>query len=269
MPLFVPPTPVTTDFLLSPGWGGTDFISIDSLYPFPFDAPAAAAGAADYLQDPGLGLMADFFRAKGLAALKQEDRREEWYPDWIAYQAAHGLYAGLLSPAAYSTRGHRLNLLRLTRFLEAFAYFSPAHAYSLHVSFLGLFPILMSANEALKLEAIARLEGGGLFAFGVSERAHGADLSGQRVHRHATHPAGGWPTGPSATSATPTRRRSSRSSAKKGGTNRRLAVRLVRPAAARTRPALRDLRKVPTLGIRGGVRRASSRWPATRSRRRT
>ena len=50
------------------------------------------------------------------------------------------------------------------------------HAYSLHVSFLGLFPILMSSNEALKKEAIARLEDGGLFAFGVSERTHGSDL---------------------------------------------------------------------------------------------
>src|SRR5262249_30464285 len=51
-----------------------------------------------------------------------------------------------------------------------------AHGYSLHVSFLGLWPILMSGNEPLKREAVARLEGGGLFAFGVSEKAHGSDL---------------------------------------------------------------------------------------------
>src|SRR6202035_5513599 len=65
---------------------------------------------------------------------------------------------------------------KLTRFLEAFAYFSPSHAYSLQVSFLGLFPILMSSNEELKKEAVARLESGGLLAFGVSEKAHGSDL---------------------------------------------------------------------------------------------
>jgi acyl-CoA dehydrogenase len=86
------------------------------------------------------------------------------------------LYAGLLSPKQYSSRGHELDLRRLTRFVEAFAYFSPAHAYSLHVSFLGLFPILQGANEPLKREAVAALEGGGLFAFAVSERAHGSDL---------------------------------------------------------------------------------------------
>jgi acyl-CoA dehydrogenase len=82
----------------------------------------------------------------------------------------------VLSPKAYSTRGHQFDLLRLTRFVEAFAYFSPAHGYSFQVSFLGLFPILMGTNEALKAEAVAALEAGGLFAFAVSERAHGSDL---------------------------------------------------------------------------------------------
>jgi acyl-CoA dehydrogenase len=108
--------------------------------------------------------------------LKQEDRQEAWYQDWLDYQARHKLYASVLSPERYSSLGHRFNLLQLTRFLEVFAYFSPAHTYSLHVSFLGLFPILMGSNELLKKEAVAKLEGGGLFAFGVSERAHGSDL---------------------------------------------------------------------------------------------
>ncbi len=121
-------------------------------------------------------MVVEFFAEKGLAALKREDREESWYQDWIDFQSAHGLYASVLSPGAYSTKGNRLDLFRLTRFAEVFAYFSPAHAYSLQVSILGLFPILMGSNEALKREAVARLEAGGLFAFGVSERAHGADL---------------------------------------------------------------------------------------------
>ena len=74
--------------------------------------------------------------------------------------------------------GHQFDIKKLTRFLEVCTYFSPADTYSLHVSFLGLFPILMSANETLKREAIARLETGGLFAFAVSEKTHGADLFG-------------------------------------------------------------------------------------------
>jgi acyl-CoA dehydrogenase len=128
------------------------------------------------LENPSLRLLVAFFQNKGLEALKREDQREEWYPDWIDYQAQHGLYASLLSPQRYSSRGHRLDIGKLARFVETFGYFSPAHAYSLHVSLLGLFPILMSANEALKKEAIAKLEAGGLFAFAVSEKAHGSDL---------------------------------------------------------------------------------------------
>jgi acyl-CoA dehydrogenase len=151
-------------------------ISTESLYPLSFDSLSPRAGAAEYLRNPSIRLLAEFFQSKGLTTLKREDREENWYPDWIDYQAKHGLYAGVLSPKAYSTRGHQLDLLRLTRFVEAFAYFSPAHGYSFQVSFLGLFPILMGANEVLKKEAVAKLEAGGLFAFGVSERTHGSDL---------------------------------------------------------------------------------------------
>jgi acyl-CoA dehydrogenase len=147
-----------------------------SLYPLSFDAGSLTAGTADYLQEPSIRLLVDFFQNKGLAALKQEDREEVWYQDWVDYQAKNGLYASLLSPKKYSNRGHRFSLRRLTRLFETFAYFGPAQAYSLHVSFLGLFPILVGANETLKKEAISKLESGGLFAFGVSEKTHGADV---------------------------------------------------------------------------------------------
>lgn len=160
------------------------------MYPLSFENPLPDNGAAAYLADPYVRLLADFFQAKGLTALALEDCEEKWCQDWIDYQARHGLYAGLLSPRAYSGRGGQLNLFRLTRFLEVFAYFSPAHAYSLHVSFLGLFPIMMSANERLKREAIATLEEGGLFALGVSEREHGSDLLGNEFTVRGTAAAG-------------------------------------------------------------------------------
>ena len=147
-----------------------------AIYPVSFAPGVPGPGAAAYLAQPGVRRLAEFFDAKGLPALKSEDRAESWHDDWIRYQGEHGLLAGVLSPKAYSTRGSQFDLLNLTRMWEACAYFSPAHAYSLHVSFLGLFPFLRGENEALKREAIEKLEAGGIFAFAVSEREHGADL---------------------------------------------------------------------------------------------
>jgi len=167
----------------------SDFISADGLYPLTLDNSSPTTGAAEYLDCPTIRLLVDFFRAKGLAVLKEEDWNEIWYQDWVDYQARHGLYATLLSPRQYSTRGTQFDLRNYTRFLEAFAFYSPAHAYSLHVSFLGLFPILIGANEALKREAVARLEAGGLFAFAVSERDHGSDLMATEFALRSDGPA--------------------------------------------------------------------------------
>jgi acyl-CoA dehydrogenase len=146
-----------------------------AVLPFAFGA-ADGPGQRPYLGDPAARALVEFFQAKGLAALKEEDRQERWYDDWIDCQARQHLYARLLSPQRYSSIGGQLDLLRLTRFLELFGYHSPAHGYSLQVTFLGLFAILMGENDALKREAVGALEAGGLLALGVSEKGHGSDL---------------------------------------------------------------------------------------------
>ena len=106
------------------------------------------AGTIDpYLADAAANKVVEFFSAKGLAALKDEDAREQWYQDWIDYQSKHRLYASVLSPKQYSTLGYQIDLLKLTRLMEVFGYCSPSHGYSLQVSFLGLsgYPQSMSA----------------------------------------------------------------------------------------------------------------------------
>ncbi len=148
--------------------------SNDALYPRSF---ACSPQTTDlYLTAPATRRLAEFFQTKGLAALKDEDRKELWHQDWFDYQSAHHVYASLLSPKEQSTLGFEFNLLTVTRFLEVFAYFSPAHGYSFQTTFLGLFAILMGSNADLKREAIAALEAGDLLGFGVSERDHGSDL---------------------------------------------------------------------------------------------
>ncbi len=148
----------------------------DAIYPLIFSTRRRSSAANIFFRDPSLQKLVEFFENKGLRALKDEDQSRQWYEDWIAFQKAHGLYASLLSPKKYSTTGNEFDVPRLTRFLEVFAYFSPAHGYSLQVTFLGLFAILMGSNDALKREAVAALEKGALFAFGISEKEHGSDL---------------------------------------------------------------------------------------------
>jgi hypothetical protein len=158
----------------------------DAVYPQCFDAPAPTPGAAEYLGAPSVRLLVEFFQSKGLAALKQEDRQEDWYQDWVDYQAKHGLYASVLSPGRYSSRGHRFSVVKLARFVEALAYFSPAHAYSLHVSFLGLFPILMSSNEASSPSASPRRPTGRTCSPTSSRCARRARAAGSPTGRSIT-----------------------------------------------------------------------------------
>ncbi len=129
-----------------------------------------------YTEAQAVRYLAEFFDKKGLATLKKEDQAEGWYQDFVDHVAKHKIYATYLSPEKYSSLGNRFNFLSLCQFLETFAYYSPAHAYSFQVSFLGIFPILMSKNENLKMEAVKRLESGAMFAFGLSEKDHGSDI---------------------------------------------------------------------------------------------
>jgi len=169
--------PGRTEFGGTPAGGPIVAIAkTESIYPLAFSDKRQSGVTEIYLSDPAIKKLAEFFEAKGLAAIKAEDRGEQWCEDWIAYQAGHRLYASVLSPQAYSTLGFKFDLLRLTRLLEVFAYFSPGHGYSLQVTFLALFSILMGTNADLKREAVAALESGGLLAFGVSEKKHGSDL---------------------------------------------------------------------------------------------
>jgi acyl-CoA dehydrogenase len=122
----------------------------------------------------------------------------------------------------------------------------------LHVSFLGLLPILMSANEALKKEAVAKLERGGLFAFGVSEQAHGSDLLANEFTATPTGPDGWHADGRKYYIGNANAACIISVLARKGGASgiskrTPFVFFALRPREA---PAFRDVRKVRTLGIR-------------------
>jgi acyl-CoA dehydrogenase len=118
----------------------------------------------------------EFFENKGKARLKQDDRERVWYADFLDFQRENKLFATLLTPAAYGQEGYRWDTWRNCEFNEILAFYGLHYWYTWQVSILGLGPIWMSANEGLKQRAARYLEEGEVFAFGLSERAHGADI---------------------------------------------------------------------------------------------
>jgi acyl-CoA dehydrogenase len=118
-----------------------------------------------------------FFESKGLRKIKEDDLARTWYSDFLEFQKKEKLFATLLTPSAYSSdANYRWDTWRNCEFNEILGFYGLAYWYTWQVSILGLGPIWMSSNEALKQKAAGLLQEGNVFAFGLSERKHGADI---------------------------------------------------------------------------------------------
>jgi acyl-CoA dehydrogenase len=117
-----------------------------------------------------------FFEKKGKAALKKEDHEVIWYTDFLEFLKKERVFYTFLTPAAYGETGCRWDTARNSAFSELLGFYSLSHWYAWQVSILGLGPIWMSQNEDIKKKTASLLKEGGLFAFGLSEKEHGADL---------------------------------------------------------------------------------------------
>jgi len=120
----------------------------------------------------------DWFEAKGKARLTEEDRAAEWYADFVEFLRAERVFATLLTPVrnADGDPDKRWDTARNAIFNEILGFYGLPYWYAWQVTILGLGPIWQSENEAARARAAALLEDGGLFAFGLSERDHGADI---------------------------------------------------------------------------------------------
>ena len=117
-----------------------------------------------------------FFEKKGLKKVKEDDHSRSWYADFLEFVKQEQLFATLLTPAQYGEPGYRWDTWRNCEFNEILGFYGLAYWYTWQVSILGLGPIWMSKNEALKHKAAQLLKEGAVFAFGLSERTHGADI---------------------------------------------------------------------------------------------
>jgi acyl-CoA dehydrogenase len=130
-----------------------------------------------------------FFENKGKRRLKKDDHERVWYSDFVDFVGGEKIFATLMTPAACSQEPDgRWDTFRNCYFNEITGFYGLCYWYTWQVSMLGLGPIWMSPNEAVKGRTARLLREGGIFAFGLSEKAHGADLYASEM---ALTPLGG------------------------------------------------------------------------------
>ncbi len=118
----------------------------------------------------------DFFERKGKQKLKDDDRERVWYEDFLQFLKYKEIFATLLTPDIYGGENCRWDTWRNCHFNEISSFYGLHYWYAWQVSILGLGPIWMSSNEKAKTRAAKLLKEGHVFAFGLSEREHGADI---------------------------------------------------------------------------------------------
>ena len=120
----------------------------------------------------------DWFEHRGKETLLQNYRECVWYADFLEFVAKEHLFAKMGTPAreANGDRDKRWDTSRISAFSEILAFYGVDYWYAWQVTILGLGPIWQSDNDWARRRAAQWLDDGAVFAFGLSEREHGADI---------------------------------------------------------------------------------------------
>src|SRR3954453_20426908 len=121
----------------------------------------------------------EWFEQRGKRRLKDDDHERVWYADFLDFVKRERIFASFLTPAAEAGPGDsdkRWDTARICAFNEITGFYGLPYWYTWQVTILGLGPIWQSANKAAKQRAARLLHEGAIFAFGLSEREHGADI---------------------------------------------------------------------------------------------
>jgi len=116
-----------------------------------------------------------WFENKGLKSIKEDWHNKTWNYDFVAFMKSEQVLATLMTPEGYGQNAH-WDTLRNVEFAEIVAFYGITYWYTFQVSMLGLGPIFNGDNEAAKHKASSLLKEGKVFAFGLSEKEHGADI---------------------------------------------------------------------------------------------
>ncbi|MGA5544130.1 acyl-CoA dehydrogenase [Mycobacterium sp. NPDC051198] len=120
----------------------------------------------------------DFFESHGKRWLKQQDRDRVWYSDFLDLVKREGIFATFLTPAseAGGDPDKRWDTARNAMYSQILGFYGMQYWYVWQVTILGLGPIWQTENAVARKKAAALLDSGEIFAFGLSEQAHGADV---------------------------------------------------------------------------------------------
>ncbi|MBP2334039.1 acyl-CoA dehydrogenase [Saccharothrix coeruleofusca] len=120
----------------------------------------------------------DWFEERGKRRLIADDQARVWYTEFLDFVAREKLFATFCTPAAQA-KGHpdkRWDAARNAALSEVLGFYGLQYWYAWQVTVLGLGPIWMSGNAAARERAADLLDDGAVFAFGLSEKEHGADV---------------------------------------------------------------------------------------------
>jgi acyl-CoA dehydrogenase len=120
----------------------------------------------------------DWFEGRGKAKLLQDDLDAVWVSDFLDFIKRERIFATFLTPSEYGQGdpNKRWDTSRNAALSEILGFYGLAYWYAEQVTILGLGPIWQSDNIHAKKRAAEQLEAGGVMAFGLSEREHGADI---------------------------------------------------------------------------------------------
>ena len=125
-----------------------------------------------------------FFESRGKKRLKKDDHEVVWYSDFLDFQKREKLFATFMTPSSDGGVDARWDTWRNSELSEILGFYGLNYWYTWQVSMLGLGPIWMSKNPAIKKRTAALLDQGGIFGFGLSEKEHGADLYSSEMSLH-------------------------------------------------------------------------------------
>ncbi|MGP3982879.1 acyl-CoA dehydrogenase family protein [Streptomyces sp. KR80] len=123
----------------------------------------------------------DWFEERGKRKLIEDYRSRVWLDDFLAFSAKEGLFATFLTPSADAAgrageADKRWDTARIAALNEIFGFYGLDYWYAWQVTILGLGPVWQSGNADARARAAELLDQGEVFAFGLSEKAHGADI---------------------------------------------------------------------------------------------